>query len=316
MKFLPKALENYLALRRALGFKLEIDGRLLAQFVCFLKEQSASHITTELAVRWATKPRNAQPGEWARRLRMVRIFAEYLSAHDPQTEVPPQKLLPERYQRKPPYIYTDKQVIGLIEAARRLPSIVPGTTGLRAWTYSTLFGLLAVTGMRDRSEALALDREDVDCACGVITIRGAKFGKSRLVPIHPSTRRVLQRYARFRDRVFPRPKTQSFFVSERGTRLGYWGVLRTFVRLSRQLGLRGSSASRGPRIHDLRHRFAVRTLIGWYRKRVNVDCHILELSTFLGHVKVSDTYWYLSAVPELLRLATARLERNKGGELS
>lgn len=315
MRSLSKPLKDYLALRRALGFKLETDGRLLARFVCFLKEQGASRITTELAVRWATEPKNAQPREWARRLRIVRLFAEHLSAQDPRTEVPPKKLLPERYQRKPPYIYTDEQVLSLIKAARRLPSTVPGTTGLRAQTYSTLFGLLAVTGMRVRSEALALNREDVDWAYGVLTIRGSKFGKSRLVPIHPSTQRALQRYARFRDRIYPRSKTEAFLVCEHGTRLGYWGVLRTFVRLSRQIGLRGPSDSHGPRMHDLRHRFAVRTLIRWYKEGVDVERHIQELSAFLGHVKVSDTYWYLSAVPELLQLAAARIENRKGGLL-
>ena len=242
---------------------------------------------------------------------MVRLFAEYRSAADPQTEVPPQKLLPDIYHRKPPYIYTDEQVLRLIEAARQLPSTVPFTTGLRAQTYCTLFGLLTATGIRI-SEALALNREDTDLKQAVLTIRGTKFGKSRLVPIHKTTQQALRQYAHFRDSIYPRPKTQSFLVCERGTRLGYWGVLRTFVRLSRDIGLRGPSDSYGPRLHDFRHRFAVRTLIRWYREDVDVERHIQELSTFLGHVKVSDTYWYLSAVPELLQLAAARLESKKG----
>ncbi len=312
---LSKALEEYLSLRRGLGFKLEEDGRVLTEFVTFLERQGASYITTKLAVSWAVKPRNAQPRHWACRLRMVRLFAEYRSATDPRTEVPPQKLLPDLYHRKPPYIYTDEQVMRLIEAARQLPSTVPLTTGLRAQTYCTLFGLLPVTGMRI-SEALALNREDIDLKQAVLTIRGIKFGKTRLVPVHKSTQQALRQYAHFRDRVYPRPKTRSFLVSERGTQLGYWGVLKTFVRLSHEIGLRGPSDSYGPRMHDYRHRFAVRTMVRWYREGVDVDQHIQELSTFLGHVKVSDTYWYLSAVPELLQLAAARLESKKGKQFS
>jgi site-specific recombinase XerD len=315
MKSLSKDLEEYLSIRRGLGFKLEEDGRALSKFVSFLDEQNASHITTELAVRWAVKPKNAQQAHWARRLRMVRFFAEYRRATDPRTEVPPQKLLPDLYHRKPPYIYTDRQIMRLLEAAIQLPSTVPSTAGLRAQTYYTLFGLLSVTGMRI-SEALTINREDLDIKQAVLTILGTKFGKSRFVPIHKSTQQALQRYAHFRDRIYKKPKTQSFFVNERGMRLGYWGVLRTFVRLSREIGLRGPSDSYGPRMHDFRHRFAVRTLVCWYRKGVDVEQHIHVLSTYLGHVKVSDTYWYLSAVPELLHLAAARLENKKGKTLS
>ena len=312
MKLLSKTLEEYLSLRRVLGFKLKEDGRCLAQFVSFLEKKGISHVTTENAVWWAVKPQGAQPAHWARRLRMVRLFAEYLSALDPRTEIPPKNLLPNRYRRKPPYIYTDEQVMRLIEAAGRLPSTVPSTIGLRAQTYSTLFGLLSVTGMRI-SEALALNRENVDLTQGILTVTATKFGKSRLVPVHPSTQYALQQYGQFRDQIYPRPRTQSFFVSERGVRLGYWGVLRTFVRLSREIGLRGPADSNGPRMHDLRHRFAVRTLVHWYETGVDVERHIHVLSTFLGHVKVSDTYWYLSAAPELLQLAAARLESRKGG---
>ena len=312
MRPLSQALQEYLSLRRALGYKLEEHGRALAQFVSFLAERGATYITTDLAVRWAAKPAHTQPTHRARRLRMVRLFAEYRSAEDPRTEVPPQKLLPDSYHRRPPYIYTDKQVRDLIKAADALPSTVRSTTGLRARTYSTLFGLLAVTGMRI-SEALALNREDVDLTEGVITVQGSKFGKSRLVPLHPSSRCALQRYADFRDRIYLRPRTPSFLVDQRGRRLGYGGVLLTFRRLSREIGLRSPADSHPPRMHDIRHRFAVRTLIRWYRAGVDVEQHIQELSTFLGHVEVSHTYWYLSAVPELMQLAAARLQHREGG---
>jgi integrase/recombinase XerD len=306
---LSKALEDYLLLRRGLGFKLSDPCRLLPRFLAFLKEHKSSHITTDLAVKWATKPGKSQPSTWAQRLGMVRLFAEYVKGWDPQTEIPPKKILPNRYHRKQPYIYSDKEVAHLLEAARRLPSTFRGVDNLRALTYSTLFGLLAVTGMRVRSEALSLNREDVDLKDNVITIHCTKFRKTRLVPIHETTSDVLRHYSSFRDRIFPNPKTSSFFVSQGGKALGYDGTLYTFTHLSREIGLRGPSDSHGPRMHDFRHRFAVQTLIRWYRSGVDVDRHILELSTYLGHVKVSDTYWYLSMVPELLKLVTARLEK-------
>lgn len=308
MNDLRKALEEYLAVRRALGFKLASAGSLLPDFLSSLEQQGAFHITTELALRWARQPANVQSARWARRLGFVRGFAQYRAATDPRTEIPPQGLLPDRYARKPPYIYSHREIVRLIETARRLPS----ATGLRPWTYSTLLGLLAVTGVRI-SEPIALDREDVDLTRGVLTIRRTKFGKSRLVPIHPSAQRALLSYARRRDRIHRRPKTPSFFVSDRGTRLTQWTVRRTFVRLSRQVGLRGSADRFGPRLHDLRHRFAVQTLLGWYRAGADVERHLPELATYLGHRHVTDTYWYLSATPELLRLAAMRLEPTQGG---
>lgn len=306
---LSEALEEYLCLRRRLGFTLKEDGRNLARFISFLEEKGSASITTELAVSWAVEPRGAQPTEWARRLRMVRRFAEYACALDPRCEIPPKNALPAHYRRKSPYHYSDGQVMRLMEAAQRLPSTVPSTAGLRGATYVTLFGLLAVTGMRV-SEALALNGEDVDFAQGVLTVRSTKFGKSRLVPVSPSTQRALEGYVHFRSRIYP--KAPSFFVDERGRRLGYWGVLRTFTRLSRETGLRGPEDRFGPRMHDLRHRFAVATLVRWYRTGADVERHIHVLSAFLGHVKVTDTYWYLSAVPELLRLAAGRLEKEGG----
>ena len=307
MKSLLQSLEDYLALRRGLGFKLKQDGRLLSQFVSFLDGEGSPYITADLAVRWAVKPGNAQPCHWARRLRVVRLFTEYRSVDDPRTEVPPPKLLPDRYRRTAPYIYTDEQIMRLIAAASELPSTVRGTMGLRAPTYYTLFGLLSVTGMRV-SEALSLNCEDVDLNKVLLTVRGTKFGKSRHIPIHRSTQEALRQYTCYRDGIYSEPKTRSFFISERGTRLGYCAVRSTFVRLSCEVGLRGLSDSHGPRMHDLRHRFAVNTLISWYREGVDIERRIHVLSAFLGHVKFSYTYWYLSAVPELLQLALSRLE--------
>lgn len=303
MSALRKAVDEYLALRRGLGFTLRGPGAWLEQFASFLEQQGASHITTQLALDWARQPATAQPAYWTRRLGVVRAFAHYRSASDPRTEVPPLGLLPHRFHRKPPYIYTDDEVSRLLTAAGQLPS----TTGLRPRTYATLLGLLAVTGMRI-SELVALDRDDVDLTEAVLTIRRTKFGKSRLVPLHASTRRALRQYAGWRDRIHPRSSTASFFTGEHGKPLTAWTVRRTFVRLSRQVGLRGPSDRRGPRLHDLRHRFAAKTLLHWYRAKVDVERHLPELSTYLGHTHVTDTYWYLSAVPELLRLVVARLE--------
>ena len=304
MNPLHQALDDYLALRQAMGFKMHDAHRLLSQFVDFLNGQGATFITTAWAVGWATQPCHVQPAEWARRLRLVRGFAQYQCATDPRTQVPSPHLLPYRPQRHTPYLYSDAEIAQLIEAASRLAS----ATGLRAGTYVTMVALLAVTGMRI-SELLALDREEVDLQDALLTMRHTKFRKSRCLPLHPTTPQALCRYGHRRDPVYPIPKSPSFFVSEKGLRLTPWALRATFIKLSRQIGLRGPTDSHGPRLHDFRHRFAIQTLVRWYREDVDVDRHLPELSTYLGHVKVSDTYWYVSATPELLGLATHRLEQ-------
>ena len=303
------AAEEYLALRRSLGFKLTEVGRTLLQFVRFTEREGAASVTTELALRWAIQPATASPAHWARRLGIVRQFARYYSALDPRTEIPPPGLLPYRYVRQSPYVYRDEEIVALIDAAARLPS----PTGLRALTYATLFGLLAVTGMRV-GEPVALDRTDVDLARGSLSIRGAKFGKSRWLPLHASTTTKLTRYAEQRDRLYPAPSTPSFFLSERGTRLTTCSVRATFVKLSHQIGLRAPDDRHGPRLHDLRHRFAIRTLLDWYRSGADVEQRLPQLAAYLGHAHVGDTYWYLSATPELLALAARRLAPEGIGE--
>jgi integrase len=310
MSDLSKAVTDYLSLRRRLGYKLQDPGTWLPNFVSFFGKEGASHITTDLALRWAMIPGNAQPSHWAARLRAVRLFAEYYKTIDPRTEIPPLGLLPHRPRRKQPHIYSEREIRGLIEAAAGLGS----TTGLRPHTHQTLIGLLAVTGMRV-GEALALDQDDVDFAQGVVVIRKAKLDKTRLVPIHPTTQMELRKYASHRDRTFEQPTTPSLFRSDRGTRLEISCAYRTFVDLSRKIGLRGPSDRHGPRFQDLRHTFAVRTVIDWYRKGMDVSSELPKLSTYLGHTHVSDTYWYLTAVPELMQLAATRLE-GKGGEIT
>jgi integrase len=233
-----------------------------------------------------------------------------MSASDRDTEVPPPGLLPCRYRRQRPYLYSDAEIEGLVRAASQLPS----AAGLKGHTFATIFGLLAVTGLRV-SEALALDRDDVDLQEGVLRIRRTKFGKSRLVAVHESTRQTLADYARQRDRVIQRPATAAFFLSERGGRVTEWATRYNFAKVSRAVGLRAPTTNcrhgRGPRLHDMRHRFAVCTLLGWYRAGIDVEREIPKLATYLGHVHVNETYWYIEAVPALLELATRRLESPK-----
>ena len=311
MNELRKALNEYLSIRRKLGFKLQAAGKLLHDFVSFTEKEGDSFITAEIALRWATQSSVCQAARWAARLGIVRKFAQYQSAIDPRTEVPSQDLLPYRYHRRPPYIYSNDEVKRLIKAAQQLQSPL----GFRAATYSTVLGLLVVTGMRT-SEPIGLKRKHVDLINGILTVYETKFGKSRLVPLHPSTLKALQQYEDFRGRIYPKPKTDNFFISEQGAPLTYWTIRGTFVKLSRQIGLRGPHDSHGPRLQDLRHSFATRTLLAWYRNGMNVDRHMPELSAYLGHAHVTDTYWYLSAVPELMQLAAMRVEQTQKGVLS
>lgn len=306
MSTLREAVESYLTLRRSLGFALRLPGSLLRRFAEFAEAEGKSYVTTELALRWAQQPTEALPSTQAWRLGIVRRFATWHYGTDPRTEVPPEGLLPDRYCRKPPYIYTDEEIDRLMQATRSLPS----SKGLKASTYSALFGLLAVTGMRV-SEALDLDRKDADLAGGVLAVKRAKFGKSRLVPVHPSTQEALKRYAGKRDRILPRLSIPAFFVTERRTRVSECNARYTFAKVSQKIGLREAAKGhgRGPRLHDMRHRFAAKTLINWYRAGLDVERQIPKLATYLGHVHVNDTYWYLQAVPELLQLATDRVVR-------
>lgn len=299
-------LGEYLATRRALGVRLEDAEPYLQHFVTVAVECGAAFITTELALRWATEPSHAQTAHRSKRLGLVRGFARYANAVDPRHQVPPDGLIPYRFRRPQPYIYSDAEIADLIAAAQGLP----GTTGLRPFTYATLLALLSVTGMRT-GEILNLDRDDVDLANGVLTVRDGKFGKSRHIPLHASTSLALDRYAERRDRLCPAPCDPAFFVNEGGTRITGSTLRWTFVRLSRRIGLRqpAKSSGHGPRLLDMRHSFAVGTLVRWYREGVDVERHIPRLATWLGHTHVSDTYWYLSATPELMQAAARRLDR-------
>jgi len=301
MSGLRAELANYLAVRRALGFKLRRAGLLLADFVGYLEANGTDTITTENAFAWASLPVNASSDWWGYRLSVVRAFARHLHAIDPVHDVPPTGLLPAKTHRATPYLYSDANIAALMAAARQLRS------PLRAATFETLVGLLAVTGLRI-GEALRLDRDDVELTFGVLRIRQTKFGKSREVPLHPSTVEALAAYALRRDELRPRPREQAFFVSTAGTRLLYCNAHLAWLDLVRRARLGPRSATCRPRPHDLRHSFAVRTLLGWYRDGADVAACMPLLSTYLGHVHPGNTYWYLSAAPELLTLVAARLD--------
>lgn len=294
---------DYLRMRRALGFKLRFAGHVLPQFVAYLEAADASTVSVELAIAWAGLPAGSQPISLSHRLGAVRGFARYLATIEPATEVPPRGIWPSVASRPTPYLWSDVEVRALLDATRELQP------QLRASTHETLFGLLAASGMRV-GEALGLGRDDVDLAGGVITIRDGKFGRTRIVPLHPSTTNALGAYAEHRDQARPKARPATFFVSGAGTALDYRGVHKTFVELTTAIGLRTATAR--PRIHDLRHSFAVRTLIEWHRSGCDVEGRMAVLSNYLGHVNPSGTYWYLSASPELMELAAARLDARYG----
>jgi integrase len=294
------AVSDYLATRRAMGYKLEYQGQMLEQFADYLDSVGAKHLTIAYALSWAKQSADAAPVWWSVRLNTVRSFARFLTALDPATEVPPAGLLPKVSHRAVPYIYSDEDIARLRDAAGRLHP------EHRADTYQTLIALIVVTGMRV-GEAVRLDLDDVDLDQGLLTIRNTKFGKSRQLPLHPSTTDALAGYARRRDERRPRKKALSFFTSATGTRLLRDNVSTVFPRLVREAGIQ-SPSRRSPRLHDVRHTFAVKTLVSWYRDGLDVEPRLPLLSTWLGHTTPRDTYYYLSAVPELLELIADRLD--------
>jgi integrase len=307
MTALSTAMTDYLALRGSLGFQMKETKRQLPQFLSFLDERGCQSITAQVAVQWAVQPNTEKKRYWAQRLSIVRGFARYLHGIDPRTEIPPHGLLSYGSGRRKPHIYTDAEVRHLLNAtiAGDLPRRI------RAKTFTTLFGLLSVTGMR-LGECLNLDDADVDLGKGLLAIRGSKWRKSRIVPIHATTQNMLRAYRCHRTDLYPRLKTSSFFILDNGNRPRVLAAEREFLRVARRIGLRGPPGTKGPYLHDLRHRFAVSTLLAWYRSGIDVERHMPTLSTYLGHSHVSYTYWYLSAEPELLQLAARRADDSKG----
>lgn len=303
MSTLSQHLEDYLRLRRGLGHQLADSARLLPSFVEHLEVHGTSTITVDTALSWVQRP-DADPTSsvWLRRMTAVRGFARYMSGLDPETEIPPLGLVTFRKRWRAPFIYSESEVVALMEG---IPGLIP--TPLRAATFQTMIGLLAATGMRV-GEAIALRRADIDWAEGVLVVRGAKFNKSRELPLDPSTVEALSTYALLRDRAVAEPSSPTFFLSRKGTAVIYSDFSVKFRELVRVTGV-GSGSPASPRVHDLRHSFAVKTLIGWYREDQDVGALLPRLSTYLGHLSPGHTYWYLSAAPELLELAGARLEK-------
>lgn len=307
MNTLRQAVQEYLSMRRNLGFKLSEAGKGLLDFVKYMEHHRASYITLALALAWAQQPSDVQPAHLAQRMSFVRGFARYRSATDPRTQIPPPGLFPFRPKRARPYLYSDDEIKNLLRAALKMPCRYE-RGALRPWMFHCLFGLLSVSGLR-LGEASNLELEDVDLKAGVLTIRGTKFGKTRLVPLHASTCKVLADYIARRNRHWAdQPVPSYLFLSSWGNRLDGGEIHRTFYALSRQIGLRGSSDRHGPRLHDMRHRFATNTLVTWYRTGQDPERLLPVLSAYLGHVHVADTQWYLSGSPELMREAMRRLE--------
>ena len=300
-------LADYLALRRALGYRLARPEKLLGQFLDHLERRGETTITVAAALDWARLPADGDSNWWAYRLSAVRGFASYLHGLDPAHEVPAPDLLPQRPLRASPYLYADAEIAALIAATGLL------RTPLREATFATLIGLLAVTGIRV-GEAIALNRGDVDLRAGLLQVRHGKFDKARELALHPTTVHALRRYQRLRDRHVPNAQTPALLVSTAGTRLLYCNVHHTFHRLIRLAGLRPRSASCRPRIHDLRHTFAVRSMLDAYAAGQDGQMRLTLLSTWLGHVHPGSTYWYLSASPELMAVAGQRLEAHLAGQ--
>lgn len=300
---LSQEIADYLAVRRSLGFQMARPEKLLPQLAAYLEQAGAATVTTEHALAWAVLPGRSQ--SWhAYRLAVARGFAAWLRTVDPAAEIPPAGLIQARPRRATPYLYTDEEVTALMAAAETLDRRYP----LRAATYRTLVGLLAATGMRV-GEAIGLDRGDADLDSEVLTIRSGKNGKSRLVPLHATTAHAIGGYLSDRDRLCRVPgRSQALFVSPPGSRLLACNVGATWRQLAASAGLRPRSGGCRPRIHDLRHSFAVRTMLHAYESGKDGQAVLAVLSTYLGHVNPKATYWYLTASPELMAAAGRRLD--------
>ncbi len=313
MSNLSQELDRYLMIRRGLGFDLTTTARVLRRFIAFAEQQGANHISTELFLKWQKDFGKAHRPTWAARLTMIRLFAQWLHGLDPAHEVPPKGLIPYRFRRPKPHIYSDEEIKRIVETASSLPSM----SGIRALTFSTLFGLIAITGLRV-SEALGLDNDDVDLDSGVLTIQRAKGGKTRSVPITKDVSKHLKAYVIQRDQLVGFVP-QSFFATEEGNRPDDCSARYNFAVVCQRIGLRTPQRfckhGRGPRLHDLRHTFAARTMVGWYRTGKDVTREMIKLTTYLGHSGPEHTYWYIEAVPELLELASRRVTGNSAVEV-
>jgi integrase/recombinase XerD len=303
MTLMPQ-LDHYMSVRRSLGYDLQTSERVLRRFARFADAQAAPHIDTALFLLWDASLPDVGPKTRSARFGMVRLFAQWLSSIDPAHQPPPRGLLPGSQKRQRPYIYSQTEIVSIIETAGELPSVY----GMRGLTCSTLFALIAVTGLRI-SEALALDPDDLDAETGVLRVRCGKLGKERLLPLDPTAVVRLLAYSAERDRLMEKA-VQAFFINCDGRRVTDCAARYNFAQVCQKIGLRAHQQygrhGRGPRIHDFRHSFAVRTMLGWYRQGKDPTREMIRLTTWLGHSKPENTFWYIEAVPELLELAMAR----------
>ncbi len=301
---MQERVESYLQARRRVGYILRIEGAQLQRFAQYADQKGHSqHITIDLAVAWANASQKSRQIGRARRLEVVRSLAKYCVIFEPETEIPPAHLLGPAHRRQTPHIYNDYEIALLLETANELQP----KHGLRPRTMHCLLGLLVSTGLRI-SEALRLNRNDVDLHRQLLVVRMSKFRKSRYVPMHQTVCEVLSRYAAVRDQQLPIVQNPAFFLLDNGTALQYRQALYAFHSIRVKLGWKMRPNGRYPRIYDLRHTFVCRRLLVWYEQGVDVDCMMPVLSTYLGHAKVTDTYWYLTGIPELMKIVATQFE--------
>jgi len=299
-------LETYLAYRRSSGFELKIDAKQLASFARLADQRRAEHLTLDLALDWAQASRSPRPLSWARRIEVLRGFANFCLRSDPETVVPPSQMFGRAHRRLVPHIYTRQELQTLLQATGRLAGM------LRPTTYRTLFGLLAATGLRI-SEALALTRSDVDLGAGVLEIKDTKCHQHRLVPLHSSVTPHLRTYAQQRDLLVTCPHSDRYFLRDDGHSVNQRGALYALHTVCDELGLHARGDYPRHRLHDLRHTFIVHSVLRFYEEDQDVDAGLSALSIYVGHANITDTYWYLTGVPELMAIAAERFHQYAGG---
>lgn len=307
MNKLNQAVREYLTVRRQLGFSLRNVEVVLNSFVSFLKMKNADHITTQLALEFVTANPKASSSWQAKKLGVIRRFALYLHTFDTRTEIPSTELLPFSYHRRPPYIYTDRDIVNLLGIFQK--NMTRGSIAVQ--TYYTLFGLIAVTGMRT-GETLTLKGNSVDLKEGIITIYESKCRKSRKLPIHRSTIEALKHYCRCRNKYLGNKTSEYFFVNDHGSKLDAIHVRTSFKKACIKAGI-GKEAKFCPRITDLRHYYSIKTLVNCYKNKINPETVIPILSMYLGHENPKYTYWYLTATEELMALVGKCVEEKFGG---
>jgi integrase len=299
---MKQQVQNYLSYRRSLGYQLHIEGQELLKFGSYVdSKKHRGPLTEDIAIEWAKSSKKASRFTWARRLEIVRCFAKYCCITESDTQIPGKGIFGKAHRRNVPYIFTKHEILQILDSTKYL---VP-EGGLRPISFSYLFSLLYVTGLRT-SEALNLLPQDVDLIQGILWVRDTKFHKSRLVPLHKSTIQALANYCQLRSKYVPQSKLRSFFIIDDGKPITLRAVEYAFIKIRRLLGWDVKFKNKMPRVYDLRHTFVCNRLLSWYEQGVDVQNVIPYLSTYIGHVKVSDTYWYISAIPQLMEIVSDR----------